>query len=486
MFTNRSSALFIITVLLMALMYHRCGDRLADEITLDLPQIQERGKLIALTTYSPTSYFLFRGKTMGFEYELLERLAEHLEVDLEIKVAEDIDELTNMLRSGQGDIIAHNLTITEIRKTQMAFTQPLREVEQRLIQKKPEGWQEMEAADVEAILIRDTSQLAGKSIYVRKNSSYYERLKELSKNIDGRIRVKKASGNKETGTLIAEVAEGLIDYTVADNNIAEITQSLHENVDVQTPVSSEQDIAWAVRSSSPLLLEAINKWLINIKRKPTFNVVYNRYFKNKRKFRERHEYEYSSLANTGKISEFDSLLQVYADSLGWDWRLLASQAFQESRFKVKARSWAGARGLMQVMPRTARSFGFTNLNDPEENLQAGIAYLRYLNEFWNHIPDDQQKVKFMLASYNAGPYHVKDAQRLAIKFGKDSLIWDNNVEDCILLKSQRQYYRDEVVKYGYCRGIEPYKYVKQITSRYNRYVDLIADLPEEETVFAGI
>jgi membrane-bound lytic murein transglycosylase F len=137
---------------------------------------------------------------------------------------------------------------------------------------------------------------------------------------------------------------------------------------------------------------------------------------------------------------------------------------------------------MQVMPRTAQSFGITNLNDPEQNLQAGIAYLNHLNEFWSHIPDESQKVKFMLASYNAGPYHVEDAQRLAAKLGKDSLVWDNNVEDCILLKAQKQYYRDAVVKYGYCRGLEPYKYVKEITSRYNRYVDLIAELKEDEAV----
>lgn len=482
MFTRRSSALFLISTLLIFLGLNQCSDRLADEINYDLPEIKERGTLIALTTYSPTSYFLYRGKTMGFEYELMQRLAESLELDLEIKVADDIDELTNMLRRGEGDIVAHNLTITPTRQEQMAFTVPLRQVEQRLIQQKPEGWQEMEEEEVEAVLLRDTSQLAGKKIYVRKNSSYYGRLKEISDNIKGRIKVRKASGTKETGTLIAEVSEGLIDYTVADNNIAEITQTLHENVDVSLPVSAEQDIAWAVRTSSPELLEAVNQWLNKIKRTATFNVIYNRYFKNKRKFRERHEYEYSSLARTGKISEFDSLLQQYADSLGWDWRLLASQAFQESRFQIRARSWAGARGLMQVMPRTAQSFGITNLNDPEQNLQAGIAYLNHLNEFWSHIPDESQKVKFMLASYNAGPYHVEDAQRLAAKLGKDSLIWDNNVEDCILLKAQKQYYRDAVVKYGYCRGLEPYKYVKEITSRYNRYVDLIAELKEEEAV----
>jgi membrane-bound lytic murein transglycosylase F len=481
MYFNKSSVFLLLAASFFSLLLHRC-DPLAEEINLDLPQIQERGSLIALTTYSPTSYFLYRGKTMGFEYELLQRLAESLDLDLEIKVAENLDEMVNMLRRGEGDVIAHNLTITESRKEALTFTSPLRKVEQRLVQKKPEGWQEMEDSTINAILIRDTSQLAGKSIYVRRQSSYFERLKELSGNIRGRIKVRKAAGTKETGTLIAEVSEGLIGYTVADNNIAEITQTLHDNLDVSFPISEEQDIAWAVRTSSPLLLETLNEWLSGIKKTATFNVIYNRYFKNKRKFRELHEYEYSSLARTGKISEFDSLLQMYADSLGWDWRLLASQAFQESRFRASVKSWAGARGLMQVMPRTARSFGITNLADPEENLRAGILYLRYLNDFWSHVPDESEKVKFMLASYNAGPYHVKDAQRLAAKLGKDSLIWDNHVAECILLKSRKEYYNDEVVKYGYCRGLEPYKYVKQITSRYNRYVDLIAEIKEEEAV----
>lgn len=486
MYIRKASVYFTILSVCALSFLNQCNDRLADEISFDLPQIKERGSLIALTTYSPTSYFLYRGKTMGFEYELLQRLAESMDLELEVKVAKDIDQLTNMLRRGEGDIIAHSLAITPTRLEQMSFTLPLRHVEQRLVQQKPEGWSEMEEDEVETHLIRDTAQLAGKKIFVRKNSSYYERLNELSKNIDGKIKIKKTSGLKETGSLIAEVSEGLINYTVADNNIAEITQSLYENVDIDLPVSEEQDIAWGVRTSSPELLQAVNQWLSKVKKAPTFNVIYNRYFKNKRKFRERHEYEYSSLARTGKISEFDSLLQQYADSLGWDWRLLASQAFQESRFQVRARSWAGARGLLQVMPRTAQSFGITNLNDPEQNLRAGIAYLNYLGEFWNNIPDESQKVKFMLASYNAGPYHVQDAQRLASKLGKDSLLWDNNVEDCILLKSQKEYYHDAVVKYGYCRGLEPFKYVKEITSRYNRYVDLIAELKEEESVQASL
>jgi membrane-bound lytic murein transglycosylase F len=479
MFIRYSKGRLPVILLVIVLISSQCGDRLADEIERDLPQIQESGKLIALTTFSPTSYFLFRGRTMGFEYELLQLLAEQLDVDLEIKVAEDLDELTNMLRSGEGDIVAHSLTITPTRREQMAFTDPLRGVQQRLIQRKPEGWENMSEEEIDTVLLRDTTNLRGKRIYVRKNSAYYDRLKEISKNIKGRIKVSKADGVKETGTLIAEVAEGIIDYTVADEHIAEITQTLYPHVDVKTSISQEQDIAWAVRTSSPQLLESINEWLASVKSKATFNVIYNRYFRNKRKFRERHVYEYSSLANTGRISEYDSLIRMYADSIGWDWRLIAAQAFQESNFRVQARSWAGARGLMQVMPRTARSFGITNLYDPEQSLKAGILYLRELETFWEEIPDPDQRTKFILASYNTGPYHVRDAQRLAEKLGKDPQVWDNNVEECILLKSNKNYYRDEVVKYGYCRGIEPYKYVRQITSRYQRYRDLIAEMEVE-------
>ncbi|MFP4097122.1 MAG: transporter substrate-binding domain-containing protein [Cyclobacteriaceae bacterium] len=476
--TTYGKSLLLIFVLNLGLL--QCTDQLADEIKRDLPQIKERGKLVALTTFSPTSYFLYRGRTMGFEYELLELLAEKLDVELEIKVAEDLDELTNMLRRGEGDIIAHSLTITPNRMKQMAFTESLRSVQQRLIQRKPNGWEEMNEEEIDAVLIRDTTALRGQNVYVRKNSAYYERLNELSKNIKGKIKVRKAEGIKETGTLIAEVAEGLIDYTVADEHIAEITQTLYPNVDVKTSISQEQDIAWAVRSSSNLLLEAVNTFLAEVKGKATYNVIYNRYFRNMRKFRERHEYEYSSLANTGRISEYDSLIRIYADSIGWDWRLIAAQAFQESNFSVRARSWAGARGLMQVMPRTARSFGITNLFDPEQSLRAGVLYLRELEEFWQEIPDPEQRTKFILASYNTGPYHVRDAQNLAEKLGKDPRVWDNNVEECILLKSNKTYYQDEVVKYGYCRGIEPYKYVKQITSRYQRYRDLIAEVEAED------
>ncbi|MFP4091283.1 MAG: transporter substrate-binding domain-containing protein, partial [Cyclobacteriaceae bacterium] len=122
--TTYGKSLLLIFVLNLGLL--QCTDQLADEIKRDLPQIKERGKLVALTTFSPTSYFLYRGRTMGFEYELLELLAEKLDVELEIKVAEDLDELTNMLRRGEGDIIAHSLTITPNRMKQMAFTESLR------------------------------------------------------------------------------------------------------------------------------------------------------------------------------------------------------------------------------------------------------------------------------------------------------------------------------------------------------------------------
>ncbi|MCB0805369.1 MAG: transglycosylase SLT domain-containing protein, partial [Bacteroidales bacterium] len=149
--------------------------------------------------------------------------------------------------------------------------------------------------------------------------------------------------------------------------------------------------------------------------------------------------------------------------------LLASMAYQESQFDPKARSWAGAIGLMQIMPATADYLGIGNPSVPENNIRAAVKYLDELQDKFSTVTDSTEKLKFVLASYNVGPNHVEDARRLAVKYGDDENTWNNHVEQWILKKSQKEYYTDEVVKYGYCRGTEPFKYVTEIMDRYNQY-----------------
>jgi membrane-bound lytic murein transglycosylase F len=174
----------------------------------------------------------------------------------------------------------------------------------------------------------------------------------------------------------------------------------------------------------------------------------------------------------GKISKYDDIIKKYATTLEWDWRLLTAQIYKESKFNPNTRSWRGALGLMQVMPRTANSYGIrpNELVNPEKNIIAGTKHLAMLENEWGNILEDSTEiVKFTLGSYNVGKGHVEDAIRLAEKYGLKSNKWDENVAQMLLNKSIPKYYKDSVVKYGYCRGREPVSYVETILEDYELY-----------------
>jgi len=438
----------------------------------DLEAIKNEGVLRAITVYSETSYFLYRGQPMGFEYELLQRLADHLEVELQIIPAEDLDQLINMLNRGEGDIIAHGLTITKSRQQYISFSNYLYLTKQVLVQRKPDNWRQRKLHEIEKELVSDPIELIGDTVAVRLASSYYDRLQNLEDEIGGDIHIDTLSGKLSTGRIIKKVVNGEIEYTVADDNIAEINSAYYPSLDVETPISFSQRTAWAVRKNSPELLEALNSWVEAMRKKVDYYVIYDRYFENSRAFRARIESEFYSEAG-GQISRYDSLVQRFADSLNWDWRFLSSLIYQESQFNPNAQSWAKAKGLMQLMPATARELGVSNRANPKENLEAGTEYLDQLYDRWASIPDSLQRVKFTLASYNCGYNHVVDAQKLAEQNGKDPLQWDDSVEEALLKLSYPKFYNSDIIDYGYVRGIEPVTYVDQIFERYEHYRQLI-------------
>lgn len=445
---------------------------LESQVEIDLPEIKEKGALTAITSYSSTSFFIYRGQLMGFEYELLRWLADYLELELEIQIAENLDRLVTMLNTGAGDIIAHNLTITKERKEYLLFTDYHTLTKQVLVQRKPENWRRMKRHNIDDQLIRNPIELIGKPVHVRLNTAYYERMQNLSEEIGGDIIIVLAPSNFVTEEIMKMVADNDIKYTIADQNIALLNQTYYPILDVETDVSFPQQIAWAVRKNSPELHAAVNNWINEIRGSTKYNVIYNKYFKNKKAFKKRIKSEFFSRTGN-RISKYDDIIKKYASEIGWDWRLLASLIYQESNFNPKTRSWAGAVGLMQLLPGTAKSFGVNDLQNPEENLKAGTAYLRYLSDYWKQIPDSLMRQKFILASYNAGPGHVTDARNLSQKFKRDPDQWDDHVEYYLLMKSHPEFYNDEIVKYGYCRGEEPTRYVREITERYQYYATML-------------
>jgi len=433
----------------------------------DLDDLKKSKKIILLTENNSTSYFIYKGVPMGYEYEMADSFAQSIGAELEVVVVKDIDNILGMLDRGIGDIAADNLTITNTLRKEFDFTTSVFETRQVLIQRKPDDWQKISREQLEKNLVRSTLQLAEKQVYVRKGSSFYERLKDLSNEIGGKINIIEIPGNESTEELIGEVAKGKIDYTIADENIANIVAATYDNLDVKTPISFPQKIAWAVRKNSPELLNALDEWIKKQKKQRMMQFVYERYFSDKKFAQTIQTSEYSSLAG-GKISPYDDLIKEYSPKVGWDWRLLASQIYEESHFDPTAKSWSGAYGLMQTLPTTSNidSADMT----PEKSIACGVKYLKITDDYWTKfVPNKEERIAFDLASYDQGIGHVIDAKNLAAKYGLDPAKWENNVAYFMLNESQPKYYNDPIVSFGYCRGQEAYQYVQDILNRYHMY-----------------
>ena len=428
-----------------------------NETARDLPQIKDSGELVVLTLYSSTSYFIYRGQEMGFQYELSEQFAKSLGLKLRIEVARNVRELIQKLQSGEGDMIAYNLPITKEWKDSLLYCGEDIITHQVIVQQgngkhKP---------------LKDVTELIGKDIYV-KPGKYYNRLVNLNNELGGGIHIHKITGDSvTTEDLITQVAQGKIPYTVADNDLAKLNKTYYPNLNIDLSISFDQRSSWAVRKDSPELAAAATNWHKENMTSPAYTASMKRYFENSKMM------PHSPILSLkeGKISHYDDLFKKYAQEIGWDWRMLASLAYTESNFDTTAVSWAGAKGLMQLMPATARAMGVPagKEQNPEESIKAAVKYIAATDRSFNMIPDKQERLNFILASYNAGLGHIYDAMALAKKYGKNNLVWKDNVENFILLKSNEEYFTDPVCKNGYFRGIETFNFVRDIQSRFESY-----------------
>ena len=263
------------------------------------------------------------------------------------------------------------------------------------------------------------------------------------------------------------VAEGKIDYTVTNNELAKINKTYNPNLNISMEISFDQRSAWAVRKTSPKLAEAADKWHRENINSAEYEASARRYFE-----LNKHTPQAAILSlKDGRISHYDDLFKKYASQINWDWRLLAALVYTESNFNPGAVSWAGAKGLMQLMPVTARAYGVPAgmESDPEQSIKGGVKYIAALQKIFSKVRDED-RVKFVLASYNSGIGHVFDAMALAEKYGKDKYLWDGNVAVYMLLKNREEYYKDPVCKNGYFRGTETYNFVRDVMTRADVYM----------------
>jgi membrane-bound lytic murein transglycosylase F len=422
-----------------------------DEMRKDWAQITRTGKLTLLTENSTLSFFEFKGKRMGFEYEILDTFCKAHHLKLEVKVVNKLGDFVRMLRKGEGDVVAANLPIALRQQKYFNYSIPYYQTYQVLVQRKSDS------------IISEPAYLAGKTVYIRKNSAYEKRLLALQEEIGATIDIRYQKTAPLAEDLIEEVANGQIHYTLAHENQARIVKDMHPNLDIATRMSFEQRIAFALRPKSKILKEKLDAFLQTYIASEAYTQLKKRYF----------DYIASTptefyLTPKGALSPFDALFKKAAQVYNWDWKVLAAVAFKESRFNPNARGFGGAYGLMQFMPNTGPQFGVFPESSPEVQIRGGMRYLQTMSKRWASISDEQTRLQFTLASYNAGMSHIEDAQRLARAAGLNPNVWDGNVALMVNKLDEPQYYRSELVRCGAYRG-QATTYVAKVLAIYARW-----------------
>ncbi|MFI3240394.1 MAG: transglycosylase SLT domain-containing protein [Bacteroidales bacterium] len=466
---NTYRPLISFAILLTIVIATRCNHHSSEVNEGALPDTLRIG-----TLYGATSYFIYKGEEMGYEYELINNFAHEKGIEIKSSISNNIESLLEQLDSAHIDLIAYQIPRTAKYNSDNIIYCGIENItHQVLVQPKAKEARE---------LITDVTQLIGEDIYIQKNSKYISRLQNLNNELGGGINIHTTlSDTLVTDDILYLVATDSIPLTIIDWDQATLNISNYKNIDTSLEISFPQRSSWVVSSNNKLLADSINHWSSEITTAKSSKNLMQRYFQLSRIDKsdsttiigEANKYfGHISLKSQHVISPYDSLFRKYAKEIGWDWRLLAAQSFSESRFDPTATSWAGARGLMQLMPSTARAFGLEgdSITDPELNIKAATAYIKSLQRaFANKVEDPHERNKFILAAYNSGLGHIYDAIALAKAHNRDPETWDDNVEITITMKSNPEFYNEEVCRHGYFNGRETENYVAKVMALYNLY-----------------
>jgi len=460
---SRRSQFQIKTVhfLLLMLVFCTCKQQPSEEI-VDLPQIREKKKIVVATCNNAADYFVHEGEMMGFQYEVLSELGKYLDLKVEFLSGKNYAENLYFLAEKHCDIVVSGwLPSDEALQTSGVDTLYMERLV--LVQRKPDNWKKMTAKQIEECLVRHSENLTGKTVYA---SGWSPLMNGKDFVADRHIQFITFDGISSEG-LIRLVASGELDYAVCSWSEARLFAQYFDYIDIKTELG-ELPVGWLIRPASVELQQEIRQWLATFKKTSKFAVLYQKYHTGIT-IQEMVENKFIS-GRKGIISMYDEIFKKYSTEIGWDWRLLAALVYQESRFIPDVRSRKGAYGLMQLMPATLSYFGTDTTATPDRHIATGVAFIKYLDRiFVQHVTEKDERIKFILASYNIGPGHILDARRLAEKYGKDADVWYDNVDSCLLSKSDPKFYNDPDVRHGKCYGKETFTFVTQVLERYEHY-----------------
>ena len=447
-FGGRPAPQLIILALWVIAVFYVMNPLVNDYKFFTLHKIINDGQITVITRNSAHCYYTYRDEPMGFEYELAKEFADYLGVQLKLNIIEDWEEMIPALEDGIGAVIAAGMTITPKRQKQASFSDGYMDIQQHIISRR------------NSAKIKKPEDLSGKTIHVRTATSSQERLEELQKQgIEFTIQL---HHDLPTEALIQHVDSGEIEFTVADSNVALLSRRHYPGAIMAGAISDLQHLGWAVHPEARRLKTKINSFFKSIKKDGKYDEIYNKYYGNVTSF----DYVDLSIFHRRiktRLSRYSPFIKAAAKKHGFDWRLISAQIYQESHLNPRAKSPAGAKGLMQLLSKTAQSLGVKDVYNPVENINAGVQHLKNLYDLFDGS-EGTDRMLIALAAYNIGQGHIQDARRLAIEMSLDPNSWESLSKTLPLLRF-RKYYKKS--KYGYCRGTEPVLYIKQIMIYYD-------------------
>ncbi|QAX82247.1 Membrane-bound lytic murein transglycosylase F precursor [Candidatus Pseudomonas adelgestsugas] len=434
-----------------------------------LEQIKENGILRAITRNSPATYFQDHNGNTGFEYELVKLFADDIGVKLEIKTANNLDNLFSQLGKPNGPVIAAaGLVSSEQRAQQVLFSYPYLEVTPQIIYRHGQP--------------RPTNlvDLAGKTIMALKGSTHAEQLAKLKKQ-NPAIEYEE-SDVAEVVDLLNMVDNGQIDLTLLDSNEVAMNQVYFPNIRVAFDLGNASNQSWAVvPGDDNSLLNEINKYLAKMEKNGTLKRLKDRYYGHVDVLGCVGAYTFAQHLQQ-RLPKYEKHFRAYAKDKNIDWRLLAAIGYQESLWQPTVTSKTGVRGLMMLTKNTAQAMGVSNRLDAKQSIMGGAKYLTKIKNKLDSDIAEPDRTWFALAAYNVGIGHLEDARMLAKKTGLNANKW-LDVRQMLPRLSQKQWYSQ--TRYGYARGGEPVHFVANIQRYYDILTWVTKPHPDKREIIKG-
>ncbi|MBP5400408.1 MAG: transporter substrate-binding domain-containing protein [Bacteroidales bacterium] len=390
-----------------------------------------------------SDYFLYKGRPIGFQYELLHQMCDSLGLKPRFTLSTDAAEVKEGMVTGAYDIIAVDLDDEMADTTAVDLSVP-------------------HSTSFPVLICRDGDAADyPKLLYVPAHFPAYIQLSTLGDSTEWQVI---RSSDMDVEEFFGLLQDKKIHYLVSDYNTVLALLPFYPDLTIAARIGPEYQRRWVLNPANTTLNARINQWLTDFKQTGGYKELCNKYLKPHTKYLTKGSQEKRSK----RISPYDAVIKRLSKARGLDWRFVCSIIYQESRFTTTSIGVGGSFGIMQMMPGTGEHFGVDANSSVESQLYAGISLISSINRQFRDIEDENERMFFVAASYNAGSGHIHDARSLCRKYGGNADVW-MDVEPYLALKSDKKFYTDPVVRNGYFPGKHTIRYTHSVMDRYHGY-----------------